>query len=243
MIHVLVVSPIPAMRAGLRALLSADPDLVVAAAGDLGETALILGQSLPENTIPAPGTLEAGMSASSALSEEAPGGPAPLWNVLVVTQGSLDLNGVALPPEQALLLVTEDIQEAHALAGLGLRAWGVIAPDATAQALQTAVRALSEGLVAASPALIREVMAGMGSAILTAAAGETQDGSADPLTGRENDVLLRLAQGLTNKQIALALGISEHTVKFHVSSIYSKLGVSSRTEAVRKGARWGWVPL
>jgi DNA-binding NarL/FixJ family response regulator len=52
-----------------------------------------------------------------------------------------------------------------------------------------------------------------------------------------------LAKGLANKQIASALGISEHTVKFHVSSIYTKLNVSNRTEAVREGLRGGWVTL
>ena len=65
----------------------------------------------------------------------------------------------------------------------------------------------------------------------------------EPLTERETDVLRLAAQGLTNKQIALALAISEHTVKFHISAIYAKLRVSNRAEAVRKGARWGWVPL
>jgi len=52
-----------------------------------------------------------------------------------------------------------------------------------------------------------------------------------------------LARGLSNKQIALQLGISEHTVKFHVSSIYTRLGVSSRTEAVRLGVQQGLVVL
>jgi DNA-binding NarL/FixJ family response regulator len=56
-------------------------------------------------------------------------------------------------------------------------------------------------------------------------------------------VLGLLAKGLANKQIAVALGISEHTVKFHVSSIYSKLNVTNRTEAVREGLRGGWIAL
>ena len=64
-----------------------------------------------------------------------------------------------------------------------------------------------------------------------------------PLTERESEVLGLVAKGLANKQIAVALGISEHTVKFHVSSIYSKLNVTNRTEAVREGLRGGWVAL
>jgi DNA-binding CsgD family transcriptional regulator len=52
---------------------------------------------------------------------------------------------------------------------------------------------------------------------------------------------LLLSQGLPNKLIARELGISEHTVKFHVSSLYAKLGASSRTEAVSQGARRGLI--
>jgi DNA-binding NarL/FixJ family response regulator len=64
-----------------------------------------------------------------------------------------------------------------------------------------------------------------------------------PLTERESEVLSYLAKGLANKQIAAALGISEHTIKFHVSSIYAKLNVTNRTEAVRAGLRAGWIAL
>jgi DNA-binding NarL/FixJ family response regulator len=64
-----------------------------------------------------------------------------------------------------------------------------------------------------------------------------------PLTERESEVIGLLAKGLANKQIALSLGISEHTVKFHVSSIYTKLNVTNRTEAVREGLLGGWIAL
>ena len=65
----------------------------------------------------------------------------------------------------------------------------------------------------------------------------------EPLTMRERDVLEWLALGLSNRAIADRLGISEHTVKFHVTSIYGKLGVSSRAEAVRRAARRGLITL
>ncbi|MGH9347297.1 MAG: response regulator transcription factor [Vicinamibacterales bacterium] len=65
----------------------------------------------------------------------------------------------------------------------------------------------------------------------------------EPLTARERDVLEWLALGLSNRAIAERLGISEHTVKFHVTSIYGKLGVSSRAEAVRRAARRGLITL
>jgi len=63
----------------------------------------------------------------------------------------------------------------------------------------------------------------------------------EPLTARESEVLDLLSQGLSNKLIARKLNISEHTVKFHVSSIYTKLGAASRTDAVNKGARHGLI--
>jgi NarL family two-component system response regulator YdfI len=63
------------------------------------------------------------------------------------------------------------------------------------------------------------------------------------LTAREIEVLRMMAQGLANKVIAARLGISEHTVKFHVGSIFAKLHAGSRTEAVAVGARQGLVML
>jgi DNA-binding NarL/FixJ family response regulator len=65
----------------------------------------------------------------------------------------------------------------------------------------------------------------------------------EPLTTREVEVLEQMAAGLSNRQIAQALGISEHTVKFHVSAVLGKLGVSSRSAAIRHGLRQGLVTL
>ena len=206
MIQVVICSPTPALRAGLRALLTGDPDLNVFAA--------VHGiDSLPD--------------------------PLPEALVIVSTQDALDLPNAHLPEGQALLLVTNDGQELSALAGMGLPAWGAVTPEATAEILQSAVRALAQGLIILAPEL--------GEAFLTPLLSQKPDledeNNVEHLTEREGEVLRWLAQGLTNKQIALNLQISEHTVKFHVSSIYGKLGVSNRTEAVRKGARLGWIPL
>ena len=65
----------------------------------------------------------------------------------------------------------------------------------------------------------------------------------DPLTAREQDVLHLLASGLTNKEIATRLGITDHTVKFHVNAILGKLGAETRTEAVVHAAKLGIVVL
>ena len=65
----------------------------------------------------------------------------------------------------------------------------------------------------------------------------------ETLTPREREVLTLLAEGFPNKQIALRLGISDQTAKFHVASIYGKLGASNRTEAVRIAFHRGLVTI
>lgn len=65
----------------------------------------------------------------------------------------------------------------------------------------------------------------------------------ETLTPRERDVLALVADGLGNREVAQALAISEHTVKFHLASIFGKLGASSRTEAVQRGLRLGLIEI
>ena len=65
----------------------------------------------------------------------------------------------------------------------------------------------------------------------------------ESLTTREHDVLALVADGLPNREIAHELGISDHTVKFHLASIFGKLGVSTRTEAVQRGVRLGVIEI
>jgi DNA-binding NarL/FixJ family response regulator len=74
--------------------------------------------------------------------------------------------------------------------------------------------------------------------------GATDDAaSVESLTSRERDVLELLAEGLSNRRVAERLGISDHTVKFHVASIYGKLGASSRAELIRRAARRGLITI
>jgi DNA-binding NarL/FixJ family response regulator len=77
----------------------------------------------------------------------------------------------------------------------------------------------------------------------TGVAGPGDFAPVEELTSRELEVLRLMAEGLPNKTIALRLGISEHTVKFHVNAILGKLGVASRTEAVVRATRLGLILL
>lgn len=215
MIQLVVCCPTPALRAGLRALISAGPGLAVSAALPGLED---LPGWAPETTlvVATPDAMPAGWESATG---EGPG--------LVMS-------------DLAVLLVSGEARHAQALLGLHLRAWGMVSPDAPAETLQAAVRALAEGLAAAPPDVLRQLF----ERLPEGQPGDAEETApAEPLTARESEVLRLLAQGLTNKQIALALQISENTVKFHVSAVYAKLGVSNRTEAGRKGARLGIIPL
>ena len=75
------------------------------------------------------------------------------------------------------------------------------------------------------------------------AARGVQDPPIETLTVREHDVLVLLADGLSNRDIAGRLSISDHTVKFHLASIFGKLGASTRTEAVQRGVRLGLIEI
>ena len=97
-----------------------------------------------------------------------------------------------------------------------------------------ALRAAANGLLAREPE--PDPSAGSG----FRAAGEA---AVPLLTPRELEILAALGEGLSNKGVARKLGISAHTVKFHLETIFRKLGVSSRAEAVAKGMRQGMIEL
>ena len=173
--------------------------------------------------------------------------PPPHTDVLVVTGESLSDPGLDeivdfFGGRAALLLLSEDrevTQEGlRLLPSLPLRAWGLLSADASVEEMTAAIQALNEGLVVASPALIEP---SLGHAFPVQTSGEAAQ--VEALTERESQVMQFLAQGLANKQIAAMLGISEHTVKFHVSSIYSRLGATNRTEAVRLALQLGLVSI
>jgi DNA-binding NarL/FixJ family response regulator len=166
----------------------------------------------------------------------------PEIDVLVLAADALPHSLPESTPLPVLLLVSGDPPELPELAVLASRPWGILPLDASAEELLTALAALHEGLFVSTPGMIKPLLSSPVVEV-QALAGSLGDSPGGELTERESEVLALLAQGLANKQIAARLGISEHTVKFHVSAIYSKLGASSRTEAVRLGVRQGRIVL
>ena len=161
-------------------------------------------------------------------------------DILILTPGagsSEDLRDFleSTPAISILIMVADDLEPALIPPDLSGRAWGILPLEASVEELGAAIHALAAGLLVGMPALVNPLIADFPTIL-----GEQL---IDPLTGRETEVLQLLAQGLANKQIALQLGISEHTVKFHVSGIYTKLGVTNRTAAVRLGVRRGLIIL
>jgi two-component system, NarL family, response regulator YdfI len=113
---------------------------------------------------------------------------------------------------------------------------GVLPIWATDREVQTTVEAVAEGLLVLHPGI-----AGHGPALPSTRSEIPGSLPAERLTPREGEVLNLLASGLANKEIAWRMRISEHTVKFHVTSIFNKLSVSSRAEAVAIGIRRGLI--
>ena len=118
----------------------------------------------------------------------------------------------------------------------------VTAPAFAARLTAEAVRA---GWTVVATAADADIVLRAGDRLPRAAAPPAWDDDTDvpheALTPREHDVLTLLAEGAGNRAIAERLGISDHTVKFHLSAIFGKLGVTTRTAAVRRALRLGWI--
>jgi DNA-binding NarL/FixJ family response regulator len=146
---------------------------------------------------------------------------------------------LANTPMVALVLLTNNEERMlPRLRALDVRGWGVVPLDASALQLQAAVQAVAQELIILPKVHMQRLY---DNRMLTEVRNNEQ--LDETLTAREHEVLDLVGQGLSNKLIARQLQISEHTVKFHVSSISNKLGASSRTDAVRRGLRHGLITL
>ena len=156
--------------------------------------------------------------------------------VLLADEELLEEASIAMAEDgtQALVLVSEEEHVVSRLRAMQLRGWGVVPPDAPPEELAAAVVAAAQGLIVLPKPLTER--------LLQEPAPSVEELS-EALTAREREVLDLLARGLKNAEIAGELHISEHTVKFHVSSLYAKLGVNNRAEAVSRGARHGLISL
>ena len=206
-VNVVVVSPYPTVRAGLRALLQADDEIEI-----IGEAQGVLDEGAPL------------ASYSSVLLVDAP----VAAGMLAAVEASA--------PETAVVVLGADVELIRRQPSTAAR--GFLTADASAEELAAALKAVAQGLTVIDAALAHALLASPANARTpTGVVVEEQ------LTPREIEVLQLLAAGLPNKTIALRLGISEHTAKFHVSSVLSKLGAASRTEAVTTAARQGLLML
>jgi NarL family two-component system response regulator YdfI len=140
--------------------------------------------------------------------------------------------------DAAIVLLTE-VRDARSISRLlrsGVRA--ILPRESASDDILSAIYAAYDGLVLLSTPAAESLAAVYGDHPL-----EVESELSEEITSRETEVLRMLAEGLVNKDIAARLGISEHTVKFHISSILDKLGASTRTEAVTLGIRRGLIPI
>ena len=173
-----------------------------------------------------------GMQAQALLAHETP--DLLLLDVRMPVCGGLELlrrRGSALPP--TLLLTTFDDDEAL-LEAMRLGARGFVLKDISLERLAEGIRRVVAGQTLFRPALTERTRAGC----------ERSTPTASPpalLTARETEVLALMAAGLSNAEIAGALGPGEGTIKNHVSNILSKLGVRDRVRAVLRGLELGCI--
>jgi two-component system, NarL family, nitrate/nitrite response regulator NarL len=175
-----------------------------------------------------PGLVVAGQSSRAALGPDAGDADILLWDLGPGASESWRPSEADL--ERPVVCLTDDPRQAAGALAAGAR--GVLTRDVDAPRLSAALHATALGLV-----VVEEAFAG------PLARPRPRAELAEPLTPREGEVLALLVEGLSNKQIASRLGISEHTAKFHVNAILGKLGAQSRSEAIVQGARLGLVVL
>jgi len=235
--RVYVVSSYPAVRAGLAAVMRQQSGWQVVGEGAVVGTSAPGSARQPSDAQRVPDVLLADLDGvdDAAVVESLVRAIAPERGVVVLLGDVAPTRG--LRTGDMSRRITGMVRDAEA-AGL---AFSALRRDAPVEEIVAGVTAVYGGLVALDRRLAGELLAVRERLPLPAA--ETAAVSGEPLTARELEVLQLMAQGLPNKTIALRLHISEHTAKFHVSSILMKLGAASRTEAVTIAARQGLLIL
>ena len=217
-IKVMLVEDHTLVREGTRKLLEQEEDLdVVAEAGD-GESAIQLAETHQPDVI---------------LMDIA----IPKLNGLETTRQIKAANSSV-----AVLVLTAYDDDEYVSAFLQAGAAGYLLKDVDIQDLIKAIRDVHAGESVLHPAIARKVVLDMAQGALAPHTGERLEIAADRLSESDLDVLRLAARWMTNQEIAHELAISSHAVQAHLTSIFGKLGVGSRTEAVLYALKKGWLP-
>jgi len=151
----------------------------------------------------------------------------------------VDADGSVPVPPLVVMMDARARSDVGDLVERGVR--GLLPADAGPREVSAALEAVAAGLTVLTPGAIAALRDRSERARI--AVGTTHPAPHTPLSPREREILSLVAEGLGNKIVAARLGISEHTVKTHVTSIFEKLGAESRAEAVAIGARTGIILL
>lgn len=166
-----------------------------------------------------------------------------------VTQADVVVVDVAANPNVGLMAIQDLTFDRPVLAlvhaggaadAMEAGASGAIRRDSRATAIVAAIHAVQQGLTVFDGDYTGAVPAAATAAPVAVTSAEKAQGV---LTPRENEVLTLLAEGLSNKEIAAKLEISEHTAKFHVNSILQKMNAQKRVEAVVRAAKMGLIEI
>ena len=205
------------VRAGTRQLLERQPDLRVVGEAADGEEAVRLAKELKPHVVVMDVRMPkmSGVEATRRIKQEV--------------------------PEVAVLVLTAHDDDEYVFALLQAGANGYLLKTAEMEELVRAIRAVAAGQSALDPVVTGKVVAQFASGrSLPDVLANVKD-EYEGLTEREMEILRLVGRGLTNKDIGQQLYISDRTVQAHLSNIFSKLGVNSRTEAVMYAVRRGWI--
>jgi DNA-binding NarL/FixJ family response regulator len=165
-------------------------------------------------------------------------------NVVVMDIVMPRLNGIEatrkikeIAPDTAILILTAYDDDEYVLGLLDAGAAGYLLKSARGRDLVGAIRAIRAGESVLHPKIIAKLL----KRATTAPVGEHK--ASDLLSARESEILKLLTSGMSNKEIAERLFLSQRTVKAHLTNIFNKLNVASRSEAIVKGLQWGLVTL
>ena len=213
MIQVLLVDDQKLVRQGIQMLLETEEGIQVIGQAADGQEALNLAEKLRPDVV----LMDIRM---------------PVMDGVAATQALAERH-----PEMGVIILTTFDDDEHVFEGLRAGARGYLLKDISSEEMAAAVRTVAAGGALIQPSITRKVLAEFSR--LTNTPQPKAAALTEPLTERELDVLRALAEGLSNKEIAERLYITEGTVKNHVSNLIAKLGVRDRTQAILKAQEFG----